>query len=74
MDVFKLKEEFDRIVKENGFADKQKLNEVLEFLKQGSINISDFAKKFELSEEDSKLFLEFLQKGIEFKKTIEKEE
>lgn len=73
MDVFKLKKEFDRIVKENNFTQKEKLDEIMKFLNQGYINIEEFSKKFNLKEEDSRIFLEFLQKGIEFKKSIQKE-
>lgn len=73
MDVFKLKKEFDRIVKENNFTQKEKLDEIMKFLNQDYINIEEFSKKFNLKEEDSRIFLEFLQKGIEFKKSIQKE-
>ena len=68
MDLLEHKKEFDRIVKENNFFDENKAKNLAQFLtKQNQISIKDFSKKFNLSEKDSKLFLTFVHKGIQFK-------
>ena len=70
MDLKEHKKAFEKIIKKYGLADEQKADEISKFLTKGEkISYKEFATLFNISEEDSKIFLSFIYKGIEFKES-----
>lgn len=68
-----LKIQFDKIIKKYNLNNEQKANQITEFItnsKNKKINHLEFSQKFKMSINETKVFLEFIQKSIEFKKNI----
>jgi len=72
MELEQHKEEFQEIVKKYRLFTTQKAKEIGLFLtNQLGMQVSalEFAKKYEMTEQEAKIFLSFIQKGIEFKES-----
>lgn len=68
MDLLQQKKEFEKVVKKYNLDDKDKAEEISKFLLSGkSISFKEFAVLFAIEENDAKIFLSFILKGIEFK-------
>lgn len=68
MKLHEEKEKFLQIVKKYNLDDKQKAQDIANYLVSGkTISVDDFANKFSINETDSKLFLNFISKGIKYK-------
>ncbi len=66
MDILKEKEEFLKIVKKYNL--EEKAGQIAQFIASGkTIKVEDFAKKYDITHEESKLFLNFISKGIQYK-------
>jgi len=64
------KELFEKIVIKYGLHEKEKAEEIAKFLTkshEGGISFKEFASLFAMDENDTKVFLSFIQKGLEFK-------
>jgi len=69
-DLSKEKEEFLRVVKKYKLDEEEKAQEIANYLtKKEKINLVEFATDFNISQEDAKVFLEFVKKGIDFKES-----
>ena len=67
MSIEKHYKEFARVVKENDLDSPDKAEEVAHYITSGTVSAADFGKKFGISEEDAKAFLDFVMKGVKFK-------
>lgn len=61
------KKEFEEIVKKYNLFEPKLAEKISIYLTKNKTTSKDFAKEFNLEENDAKIFLEFIQKGIEFK-------
>ncbi len=69
MDIKKHKSQFDSIVKKYGLFDEDKATEVANFLtKEKKVNSEEFAKLFAMKEDEARIFLSFIEKGLQFRK------
>lgn len=68
MDLLEQKKEFEKIVKKYNLQDTDKAEEISKFLLSGKkISFKEFAVLFAMDEDEAKIFLSFILKGIEFK-------
>lgn len=68
MEIFEHKKKFDEIVKKYGLNESDKAKEIADYLiKTQKINMKEFSTLFVISEDDAKIFLSFLRKGLDFK-------
>jgi len=67
MDLIKHAKEFERIIVKYDLAGKAE--EIADYiLKKRHVDVKEFAILFNLSEDDAKILISFIAKGIEFKK------
>ena len=68
MEILQEKEEFLKIVKKYNLDEKEKATIIAQFIASGkTIKVEDFVEKFGVSREESKIFLNFISKGIQYK-------
>ena len=71
MDILEHKQKFDSIAKKYGLTRDSKAQEIADFLtskKNGeSISSEEFANQFGMDELDTKIFLSFIERGLNFK-------
>jgi len=73
MDIQTHKKEFDKIVTKYNLFEKEKAEEIAKFLtnsQNNKIHFKDFAKIFSLEDNEAKLFLSFIEKGLIYKESI----
>jgi len=69
-DIKAHKQAFDDIIKRYNLSDDQKAGEVADFLtkqKETVVSIEEFSKYFAMEEDDARIFLSFIMRGIRFK-------
>lgn len=68
MELHKLKENFDKIILKYKLSDPEKAEKISKFLTNGQkIDDKKFAEEFKMDIDESKIFLKFIMKGIEYK-------
>lgn len=70
MDLEKHKKEFEEIIKKYRLFTTEKAQEIGAFLtknKGQKVSVEVFANKYSMTQQEAKIFLSFIQKGIEFK-------
>ena len=68
MDLLEQKKQFDSIVRKYQLDDTEKASEIAKFLTSAKkISFKEFAVLFAMDENDVRIFLEFILKGIDFK-------
>ena len=70
MDIQQHRQEFERIAEKYGLKNEKKADEIAEFLtthKSGPLSVAEFAKLFAMEEEDARIFLTFIDRGLRFK-------
>jgi hypothetical protein len=74
MDIFEHKKQFDNIVKKYNLNTEEQAKKIADFLTQDKtkITIDEFSKEFNIEEKEAEIFLKFIQKGVEFKQNIDK--
>lgn len=77
MDIKKHKEEFDKIIRKYNLSAPDKAEEISQFLTskdRDKVSYHEFSKFFNMTEDEAKIFLSFIEIGLEFKKKhIDKE-
>jgi len=69
MDVKKHYEKFIEIIKKYNLDSEQKANEIADYLQKNKIlSLEEFSKDFVIPLDEAKIFLDFIKKGLEFKK------
>jgi hypothetical protein len=70
MDIREHHKRFMEIIEKYGLSEEKKADEIARFLSSGSrmLSVAEFAKLFGMTEEEAKIFLSFIEKGMAFRK------
>jgi len=67
MDIETHKQEFHKITKKYNLDKPKIAQEIGIFLTSKTVNVKEFATKFKMSEEEAKIYLDFINAAIKFK-------
>jgi hypothetical protein len=77
-EIIEHKKQFEEIVKKYNFAEESRAHELATFLTKPrdneKLSSEEFSTLFGMSEKEAVVFLSFIQKGLEFKKELNKRE
>ena len=69
-EIKQLKEQFEQVVKKYGLDKEERAKKIAEYLTNSTnskITSQEFAQQFNMKEEEARIFLEFIEKGVQFK-------
>lgn len=71
MDIKELHSKYLKVVEKYKLSDEQKASEIADYIMKNKIlSADDFASDFAMDLDDAKVFLNFLKKGLDFKKNL----